>query len=291
MTFSTAVRRSGLVVLALALFAGLWELYKVVAPADGVTWFGTRVLPRSTDVAMPHVWTVLGAFGQQEVSLAGSRSVLSAVISAGLTTLGYAAAGFVVGVVVGMALALLMDRFVPAEQALLPWIVLSQTVPLIALAPLVKSWGSAVHFGSFDFKPWMSVAVIASYLAFFPVAVGLLRGLRSPSRVHRELFATFGVGWFKNLLRLELPSSVPFLIPALRLAAAAAVVGSIVAEISTGLDGGIGRLIISYAVSATSYPARVYAAVLGAAVLGLLAAGLISVLDLALRRYQRTETG
>ena len=284
----TAVRRTGLVVLALALAAGLWELYKAVMPADGVTMFGTRILPRGNDIAMPHVSRIVTAFGQQEVSLAGSRTVLAAVLSAGWTTFRYAAAGFAAGVVVGALLALLMDRLILAERALLPWIVLSQTVPLIALAPLIRSWGASVHLGSFDWKPWMSVSVIAAYLAFFPVAIGLLRGLRSPTPVHRELFATTGTGWWQTLVHLQLPSAVPLLIPALRLAAAAAVVGSIVAEISTGLDGGIGRLIISYAVSATSYPARIYTAVLGAAVLGLFAAGLISVLDLGLRRYQRT---
>ena len=115
----------------------------------------------------------------------------------------------------------------------------------------------------------MSVAVIAAYLAFFPVAVGMTRGLKSPSAVHSEYFRCAAAGWWKTLIRLKLPASVPFLVPALRLAAAAAVVGSIVAEISVGLDGGIGRLIITYSQQATGDPSRVYAAVIGAAVLGL----------------------
>jgi NitT/TauT family transport system permease protein len=88
-------------------------------------------------------------------------------------------------------------------------------------------------------------------------------------------------------VRLKLPSSVPFLVPALRLAAAGAVVGTIVAEISIGLDGGIGRLIITYSQQATGDPSRVYAAVIGAAVLGLTAAAAITVVDLALWRYHR----
>jgi NitT/TauT family transport system permease protein len=86
---------------------------------------------------------------------------------------------------------------------------------------------------------------------------------------------------------LKLPASVPFLVPALRLAAAGAVVGTIVAEISTGLDGGIGRLIITYSQQATGDPSRVYAAVIGAAVLGLVAAAAVTLVDLALWRYSR----
>jgi NitT/TauT family transport system permease protein len=88
---------------------------------------------------------------------------------------------------------------------------------------------------------------------------------------------------------LRLPASVPYLIPALKLAAAAAVIGAIVAEISIGLPGGIGRLIISYAQQATGDPSRVYAPILGAAAMGLIAVGFISLLDVALGRYRPQE--
>jgi NitT/TauT family transport system permease protein len=134
----------------------------------------------------------------------------------------------------------------------------------------------------------MSVSVIAAYLAFFPVAVGMVRGLKSPTSVHAEYFRCSAAGWWSTLVRLKAPASVPFLIPALRLAAAAAVVGTIVAEISTGLDGGIGRLIITYAQESTGDPSRMYDAVIGAAVLGLLAAAVVTLIDLALWRYHRT---
>ena len=110
----------------------------------------------------------------------------------------------------------------------------------------------------------MSVSVIAAYLAFFPVAVGMVRGLKSPSAAHTDYFRCSAAGWWSTLTRLKLPASVPFLIPSLRLAAAGAVVGTVVAEISTGLEGGIGRLILTYSQSATGDPSRVYVAVLGA---------------------------
>jgi NitT/TauT family transport system permease protein len=135
----------------------------------------------------------------------------------------------------------------------------------------------------------MSVAVIAAYLAFFPVAVGGLRGLQAPAHEAVELMQSYAAPWRQVLLKLRLPASVPFLLPALKLAAASSVVGAVVAEISTGTKGGIGRLIIDYSREATSDPAKVYTAMLGAAVLGLAVAGLVGLLDLVVMRNRPRE--
>jgi NitT/TauT family transport system permease protein len=279
--------RSGLMAVAgFVLLVLLWELAKLVLPADGVSVGGTRVLPRTDDAAMPHVWTVLEQLGRPEVAVPGARPVGLAIASAALFTLGLALGGLVLGAVLGMGLALLMLRFALVERAALPYVVLSQTVPLIAIAPLVVGWGGRIAIGGWVWQPWASVMVISSYLAFFPVAVGMLRGLSSPAKADVELFRAMAAGWWTTLRRLRLPASVPHLVPALRLAAAAAVVGAIVAEISTGTRGGIGRLIIEYAQSATGDPSRMYAAILGAAVLGLVAAGAVGLLDVGLRRYR-----
>lgn len=284
--------RAVLVAVALAALGAIWEAYKDWGPVDGVTVFGTRILPRTTDASMPHLSTIWHAFGSPEVggaiTFGPAKTVLDSVVSAALHTLRWAAAGFALGVIVGMALALLMNRLIIAERALMPYVVLSQTVPLIALAPLVTRWGQGSRIGSFEWQAWMSVSVIAAYLAFFPVSVGMVRGLSSPSAVHADYFRCSAASWWKTLIRLRVPASVPYLVPSLRLAAAGAVVGTIVAEISTGLDGGIGRLIITYSQQATGDPSRVYAAVIGAAVLGLVAAAIVGLVDLALWRYHRT---
>ncbi|GAA0927826.1 ABC transporter permease [Pseudonocardia zijingensis] len=274
-------------VVAFALLVLLWELAKLVLPDDGVLVGGTRVLPRTDDAAMPHVWTVLGRLVEPEVAgAATTRTVGAAVASGALFTLGLALGGLVLGGVLGMVLALAMQRFGLLERAALPYVVASQTVPLIAIAPLVVGWGGKIAIAGWTWQPWASVMVIASYLAFFPVAVGMLRGLNSPAKADVELFRTLAASWWTTLLRLRLPASVPFLLPAVRLAAAASVVGAIVAEISTGTRGGIGRLIIEYAQSATGDPSRLYTAILGAAVLGLVAAGAVGLLDIGLRRYR-----
>jgi NitT/TauT family transport system permease protein len=282
------LRRGAMLLLALVLLAALWEFYKLVIPEDGVSIGDSLILPRSDDASMPHLSEIFGAFGEQEVS-GTSGTVISSVLSALWYSLRLATAGFAVGVVVGFLLALAMQRLRVVERALLPYVVLSQTVPLIALAPLVYGWSGNLTLFGLDWRPWMSVSVIAAYLAFFPVAIGALRGLGSPPPVQTELLACYAASWWQTLVRLRLPASVPYLIPALKLAAAAAVVGAIVAEISIGLRGGIGRLIISYAQQATGDPSRVYAPIIGAAVMGLVAVGLVSLLDVALRRYHPRE--
>jgi NitT/TauT family transport system permease protein len=264
-------------VAGVAVFVLLWEGYKVVGNPDGTVLFGVRLLPRADDLSMPHVWTVVQRLGRPE--LTGGRPVWIVVLRACLFTLGITAAGYLVGAVVGLLLAIAMQRFRLVERGLLPYVILSQTVPLVALAPLIAGWNVL-------WADWMTVAVIASYLAFFPVAVGMLRGLQSPS-ASVELMRSYAAGWWRTLVKLRLPASLPYLFPALRLAGAAAVVGAVVGEISTGTRGGVGRLIIEYSREATSDPAKVYTAMLGAALLGLLVAGAVSLLELPLMRHRR----
>ena len=283
------VRRFAVGLLAVVLLAALWELVKVVVPDAGGHVLGASVLPRTDDVAMPHIWTILERMTQPETSAVGSPTVLTAMLQACWFTLRVAMAGWVIGSVGGLLLAALMQRWRVAESGLLPWVVLSQTVPLIALAPLVVGWGGRIHLGSFEWQRWMSVALIASYLAFFPVAVGALRGFQSPAAAQVELFRALAASWTRTMLGLRVPASVPYLLPALRLGAATAVVGAIVAEVSTGTKGGIGRLIIGYAQAASGDPAKPWAAIIGAALLGLVAAGLVSLLALGLGRYRHSE--
>jgi len=179
-------------------------------------------------------------------------------------------------------LAVLMQRFRIVERGLLPYVILSQTVPLVALAPLLAGWS-----GLYGLQDWMTVSMIAAYLAFFPVAVGMLRGLESPAAAGVELMRSYAAGWWRTLVKLRFPAALPYLFPALRLAGAAAVVGAVVGEISTGTRGGIGRLVIEYAREATSDPAKVYTAMLGAALLGLAVAGFVSLLEFPLMRHRR----
>lgn len=285
-----AAQRTGLLILAVLMLAATWELYKAIGPQDGGSVFGAHLLPRADDSSMPHLYAVVTTLGDPEVAAAGSRTVGAAVLLSGWFTLRLALAGCLLGSAIGLLLAVAMQRLRIIEHGLLPWVLLSQTVPLIALAPLVAGLGGHLSIGGHAWPPELSVVVVSAYLAFCPMAVGALRGLQSPAPAAVELFTSYAVSWSRTLLRLRLPAAVPFLLPALRLAATSAVVGAIVAEISTGTRGGIGRLIIEYAQQATSQPARVYAAVIGAALLGLVASGLVTLVDLlAVRRGGRVQ--
>jgi NitT/TauT family transport system permease protein len=276
------LRRPVLAVAGVASMCGLWEAYKAI---DG-TVLGWHMPARSDDSSMPHVWTILGRLNDPENRGTESHSVARAVFDASWHTLRLAGAALLVGTVVGLALAVFMQRFKVAERALVPYVVISQTIPLIALATVVVTWGSRLVLFGMHWKSWMSVALIAGYLAFCPIAVGALRGLQSPGEASVELMDSMAAGRWATLTKLRFPAAVPYLIPAFRLAAASAVVGAIVAEISIGKSGGIGRLILEYSREATSDPAKVYTAMLGAAALGLLVAGAVQVVDRFAMRHR-----
>ncbi|MBC7589897.1 MAG: ABC transporter permease subunit [Salinibacterium sp.] len=275
----------------------VWELYKFLGPAEGFvvgaiagqTGSGVMLLPRTNGRAMPHIWDMVTRLFQS-TSGGDTPPLIVPVVTAALLTLGIAAIGWLIGVAVGVLLGLVMQRWRLAEWGLLPWIVVSQTVPLIAFAPLIASIGSQVdRAGPLPWPQWLSVALIASYLAFFPVAVGVLRGLESPDRIHLDLMRTYAAGYWPTLVRLRLPAAVPHLLPALRLAAASAVVGAVVAEVSIGMRGGIGRMLIQLAGQGSSDPAAPWGPTFGSIALGLVAAGSVALIGLGLKNYRRGE--
>ncbi len=283
------VRRSAMFVFALVLIAALWELYKVVGPEDGGSLFGINILPRANGRAMPHVWDMLSRYNRPELR-SSTRKIWRVVLAGAWFSFRLSLVGFVLGTVVGVGLATLMARFRVVERGLLPYLVVSQTVPLIALAPLVVSWGGKVHLFGQEWPRWLSASVLGAFLAFFPVAVGTLRGLSSANQASLELMDSYAASWTQTLWRLRFPAAVPQMVPALKLAASSSVIGVVVAEISTGLKGGIGRLIIEYAREATGDPAKVFTAVFGAALLGLTMAGLIALFDLYAMRNRPKES-
>jgi NitT/TauT family transport system permease protein len=282
------VRRTWMLALSLLLVAILWELYKWIGPQDGGTVFGWSILPRANDTAMPHVWEMLSRYTEPERPGADG-SIFLTVLAGAWFSLRLAVTGFAMGTVVGLGLAVLMARYKVVERGLLPYLVISQTVPLIALAPLVVSWGGKLHIGGFEWPRWLSAAVLGAFLAFFPIAVGTLKGLTSVPAASLELMDSYAASWRQTLIKLRFPAAVPYMVPALKLGATASVVGVVVAEISTGLAGGVGRLIIEYAREATGDPAKVYTAVFGAALLGLAMVAIVTLADAVTTRNRPKE--
>ena len=283
-------------VIGILVVIGSWELYKATGPAEGVvvgavdgeTGSGVMILPRTHDRAMPHVWDMIVRLFAP-TSGGDTPPLWMSVVAAAGVTLGIAAVGWMIGVIVGAALGLIMQRSRLAEWGLLPWIVLSQIVPLIAFAPVVNAIGNQIDRDVMPWPQWLSVAVIASYLAFFPDAVGMLRGLAAPDPIHVDLMRSYSAGYWSTLWRLRLPAAVPHLLPALRLAAANAVLGAVVAEVSIGMRGGIGRMLIQLAGQASSDPAAPWAPTFGSIALGLIAAGTVAVIGVGLKNYRRGE--
>lgn len=282
--------RTGMFFVSIAFVAVLWELYKVVGPEKGGKLFGVAILPRSNDTAMPHIWEMLSRYAEPEMRSPNSKLIWFVVLKGAFYSFRLALVGFLLGSTIGVALAALMTRFKTMERGLLPYLVISQTVPLIALAPLVVSWGGKLEIFGYTWPRWLSASVLGAFLAFFPIAVGTLRGLKSAPAASLELMDSYAASWKQTLFKLRFPAAIPYMVPAFKLGASGAVIGVVVAEISTGLKGGIGRLIIEYARQATGDPAKVFTAVFGAAGLGLAMAGLVALADVLLMRNRPKET-
>ena len=275
--------------VALLVVACAWEIYKLVGPEEGGDLLGIP-LAKTNDRAMPHTWDMISRLDEPE-GRAGGQALWRSVVGYAWYSLKLATLGLALGALGGVSVAVLMTRFRFVERGLLPWIVMSQTVPLIALAPQVVSWSGKVDLFGWSFPRWVSVCLLAAFLAFFPISIGTLRGLQSAPAAALELMQSYAAGWWRTLFKLRFPSAVPSMSPAFKLGATLAVVGVIVSEISTGVRGGIGRAVISYSQAATGDPAKVYAAVFGAAALGLLLYGFVVVLEMALMRKRPQEAG
>ena len=169
--------------------------------------------------------------------------------------------GFALGTLLGMGLAAAIVHSRTLDRALLPWIVASQTVPVLAIAPIVL-----VILGSLGFEGVAPKATIAMYLCFFPVTVAMVQGLRAPQRLETELMHTYAASRWQAFWLLRLPSALPFLFPSLRVAIAAGVVGAMVAELPTGAQAGLGARLLTgsyYGNTVGIWSALVMSALLG----------------------------
>ncbi|MEM9132482.1 MAG: ABC transporter permease [Actinomycetota bacterium] len=291
-TVISAVRQVVVFGVFVAALAGLYNAYKALSNAtdDGQTDWPVigSFLPRGDDLNMPPLVDI----GRQFSVVPGGEDKAYAAIlfDEGLFTLREAAAGFLVGGVIGLAIAIVLARWRAAERGLLPYVVASQTIPLIAIAPIVVIWGRQnVDFFPWEWQDWMSVSIIAAYLTFFPVAVNGLRGLQSPSPDHLELMSSYAAGWGQTLWRLRLPASLPYLFSAAKIAATASIVGAIVGEISAGVSGGLGRRLLNEAFNYTTGPERLYASVIGAAVLGIAVFAAVAATERIVLSRQKQE--
>ncbi|NBR12153.1 MAG: ABC transporter permease [Alphaproteobacteria bacterium] len=158
----------------------------------------------------------------------------------GYVTLSATLFGFLIGSALGMILAILVVHVKSLDKSLMPWVVASQTIPIIALAPMI-----IVIMNQFDITGLIPKSIIAAYLSFFPVTVGMVKGLRSPDPLQLDLMRTYSASRVQTFFKLRIPASVPFLFASLKVGVAASLVGTVVAELTKSEDGGFGARLLA----------------------------------------------
>jgi len=186
--------------------------------------------------------------------------------------------GFAIGTVLGVGLAVLIVHNRATDMSLMPWIVASQTIPILAIAPMIIVVLNAVGISGL-----LPKALISAYLSFFPVAVGMVAGLRAPERLDLDLMRTYAASRAQVFWKLRLPAALPFLFAAMKVAVAISLVGAIVGELPTGAVEGLGARLL--AGSYYGQTVQIWSALFAAAALAALLVGLVSLAQrLALRR-------
>ncbi len=220
-------------------------------------WEGAKFLFAIPAYKLPHLHEILADFWREGAG--GERWVWIMAQNAGVTAL-ESVIGFVLGGVVGLLLAIGFAHSPLLERGLLPYVVASQTVPILAIAPMVVVW---VGTG------WVSKALIAAYLTFFPVTVNMARGLRSVDADALALMRALAASTREVLFKLRFPAALPYLFTALRISATASVIGAIVGELPVGSRFGMGVVIINAAQYYNWRPANLWAAILVTALIGI----------------------
>ena len=180
--------------------------------------------------------------------------------------------GFALGIVLGTGLAMAIVRYRVMEMSVMPWAIISQTIPIVALAPMILTVSNQMGIEARE----VPKAIISAYLSFFPVLVSMVKGLRSPDQMQLDLLKTYGAGEAQTFWKLRLPASLPYFFASLKVAIAAALIGTIVGELPTGAIEGLGaRMLIG---SQFGEPLIMWSALFAAALLAgvlILGVGLI----------------
>lgn len=192
-------------------------------------------------------------------------------------TLSSALLGFVMGTGLGILLAVGIVHVPTLDRSLLPWIIASQTIPILAIAPMI-----IVVLGSIGLTGVLPKAIISMYLCFFPVAIGMVKGLRSPDPLQLDLMRTYSASAVQTLRLLRWPAALPFLFASLKVAVAISLVGAIVGELPTGATAGLGARLLTG--SYYGQTVQIWSALVMASFLAAMLVGLIGLIERAVRR-------
>jgi NitT/TauT family transport system permease protein len=278
-------RRALTWILLAAAVLGAWTLAKYLG---GTPWrfpdalgLGIDIfhdppfrLAFASDLNLPHWWEIAASL-VAPVQRGATESLAEYLVGAGIYTWREAALGFLAGGLLGLVLATIFVHVRLLERALVPYVVASQTIPIVALAPMIV----------FSFGPTViSVVIIATYLTFFPVTIAMIRGLRSPDPRALELMRSYAASTWDVYRKVRLPASLPYLFTALKIAATASIVGAIIGEGPGGIPDGLGRAIITFNQYYITGPEKLWGAILVSALVGIAFYLLVRGVELAVLR-------
>ena len=232
--------------------------------------------PHQVAVELWNTTWVEEVHGRRGIVNTGTLSNRSLIFH-GWVTLSATLLGFGIGTGLGILLAVGIVHNRAMDQSVMPWAIASQTIPILALAPMIIVVLNAVGITGLIPK-----AIISAYLSFFPVVVGMVKGLRAPDAMQLDLLKTYSASRAQTFFRLRLPASMPYLFASLKVGIAAAIVGAIVAELPTGAVAGLGARLLSgsyFGQTLQIWSALFAAAILAASLVGLI--GLIQRVTLA----------
>ena len=269
------LRSVGTSALVLAVFWAVWEAYKWIGERTGISW-PFEVNERT----MPHIHEMIGQLF--EPSRRNGPLLIDVLFDAALFTAKEAAAGFLLGAVVGFAIAVCLSEWRLLQRGFLPYIIASQTIPILAIAPMVVVWVNPRLPESL--AGWGAVAVISAYLTFFPVAINTLRGLTSADPRAVELMRSYAASRSMILWKLRVPASMPYLFTALKISAPAAVVGAIIGELPSSIQDGLAGAILNFNQYYVTSPPSLWATNIIAALLGILFFAVVALAERVLVR-------
>lgn len=241
-----------------------WEIYKSVGDATG-NWLPLTDFPWK----LPH-WQDIAEQLLQPARRNGPFLLVRILAEAALVTWQEAFIGFLFGSVLGFGLGVLFAHSPLLERSLMPYVVASQTVPIIAIAPMIVA---------FLGQGWLPVAVVSAYLTFFPVTINTLRGLLSPEPVKLELMRSYAASNSAVLWKLRVPSALPYIFTALKVSATTSVVGAIVGELPSSRSDGLAAAILRASGNYAAEPEKLWATILMASLVGMLFFGAVSLAE------------
>jgi len=250
-------------VLVFFVLGALWEGYRWLWMREGWT-FPIEASERT----MPHLHEIFAQLFREWPE--GGPVLGSTLLDAALFTAKEAAVGFALGAVIGFALGAVIAHFRVLQRGVMPYVVASQTIPILAIAPMVViGLGSLTVLGHGPLPDWLRVSVIAAYLTFFPVTINTVRGLQSADPLALQLMHSYAATRWTVLWKLRLPTALPYLFTAFKIAATACVVGAIVGELPSSIQSGLGGAILNFNQYYSAEPKNLWATNLVAAALGI----------------------